>query len=221
MVLSCSRLRESALIQGDRVLSFEARAPILSDPHPLLRGSALILSDPASSPSRLGPHPERPRVLSFEARPTSRATGVLSLRGSALILSDPRPLLRGSGSALAPQDEDAGRRRTLAPQDEDAGETKGARTSGRGRGEAKDARTSGRGRREAKDARTWRRGRRKAKDARSSIYRPGSIQTNIPFYQFRHASRMRTPEAFLRPHPEVRGRSPSLEGKDANEGSTT
>jgi hypothetical protein len=208
MVLSCSRLRESALIQGDRVLSFEARAPILSDPHPLLRGSALILSDPASSPSRLGPHPERPRVLSFEARPTSRATGVLSLRGSALILSDPRPLLRGSGSALAPQDEDAG-------------ETKGARTSGRGRGEAKDARTSGRGRWEAKGARTSGRGRGEAKDARTSIYRPGSIQTNIPFYQFRHASRMRTPEAFLRPHPEVRGRSPSLEGKDANEGSTT
>ena len=46
---------------------------------------------PASSPSRLGPHPERPA-------------------------SSPSRL-----AALAPQDEDAGRRRTLAPQDEDAG----------------------------------------------------------------------------------------------------
>src|SRR5690242_5125031 len=96
MVMSCSRLRESAL----------------------------ILSDPASSPSRLAP--------------------------------------------LAPQDEDAGRRRTLAPRDEDAGETKGARTSGRGRGEARFARTSGRGRGEAKDARTSGRGRGEAKDARTS-----------------------------------------------------
>jgi hypothetical protein len=45
---------------------------------------------PASSPSRLGPHPERPA-------------------------SSPSRL-----AALAPQDEDAGRRRTLAPQDKDA-----------------------------------------------------------------------------------------------------
>jgi hypothetical protein len=46
---------------------------------------------PASSPSRLGPHPERPA-------------------------SSPSRL-----AALAPQDEDAGRRRTLAPRDEGAG----------------------------------------------------------------------------------------------------
>jgi hypothetical protein len=46
---------------------------------------------PASSPSRLGPHPERPP-------------------------SSPSRL-----AAFAPQEEDAGRRRTLAPQDEDAG----------------------------------------------------------------------------------------------------
>jgi hypothetical protein len=50
---------------------------------------------PASSPSRLGPHPERPA-------------------------SSPSRL-----AALAPQDEDAGRRRTLAPRDEDAGVASG------------------------------------------------------------------------------------------------
>ena len=60
---------------------------------------------PASSPSRLGPHPERPasspsRLGAHPERPASSPSRL---------------------AALAPQDEDAGRRRTLAPQDEDAG----------------------------------------------------------------------------------------------------
>jgi hypothetical protein len=49
------------------------------------------IKGPASSPSRLGPHPER-------------------------LASSPSRL-----ASLAPQDEDAGSRRTLAPQDGDAG----------------------------------------------------------------------------------------------------
>src|ERR1044072_2335693 len=95
MVLSCSRHRESALIQGDRVLSFEARAPILSDPHPLLRGSALILSGPAPSPSRLGPPPlAPPRPPSGAPPPTPRAPAPPPLGGP---LPPPRGKGRGGG----------------------------------------------------------------------------------------------------------------------------
>src|SRR6188508_3214601 len=42
------------------------------------------------------------------------------LRGALLILSNCRPLLRGSGFALAPQDEDGRCRRAGAPQNDAA-----------------------------------------------------------------------------------------------------
>jgi hypothetical protein len=61
------------------------------------------IKGPASSPSRLGPHPERPasspsRLGPHPERPASSPSRLAS---------------------LAPQDEDAGRRRTLAPLDKD------------------------------------------------------------------------------------------------------
>src|SRR4030095_7357329 len=56
-------------------------------------------------------------LLSFEGRPHPERPFASPSR-RPLILSNCRPLLRGSGFALAPQDEDGSCRRAGAPQDE-------------------------------------------------------------------------------------------------------